>query len=467
MLIVLTMMGGLAQPQAPVVLRPLDVREDRGNTAAAAYLTGPAHEIRRFYNEDLEISFWRGPSPFVFSLAKNDVWDRRYFGDAKRAITLDDVRRVCLEGTIGRQSDLGLPDAPHALYLAYDFPCPKPVGQLRLRCPDLEGAEWSAGEGPEETLVATAQQGPARAALWARLQRTENLLVVQADCAGLTRPLTIELFRHQDTTPEGTSVDAMCHYGGETGYDYSRDADNGPLPHPEAGAEGRFFWVRQRFHAEKTFPRGFEYVMMAALDGPAYTTAAQSEIAGALEPFVVHPATPKGLQALAGYQHELRLAAQRVNESPSGSLGTAAVSGPEASFTLYLTVVTTRDAEDPLAAARRRLQAALAGGPEALAEASRNVSGEDLRGWRDSRVMHYNATACTYADQTPWHGDYHWNEGQFADTIVAGQADSLEQRLRLFEEMRPMLERNAREVYGCSGIAFSLVHYPIKSDRVV
>jgi hypothetical protein len=81
--------------------------------------------------------------------------------------------------------------------------------------------------------------------------------------------------------------------------------------------------------------------------------------------------------------------------------------------------------------------------------------------------MHYNATACTYADQTPWHGDYHWNEGQFTDTIVSGQADTLEQRLRLFEEMRPMLQRNARETYGCSGIAFSLVHYPIRSDRVV
>ena len=42
-------------------------------------------------------------------------------------------------------------------------------------------------------------------------------------------------------------------------YDYAQDRlDNGPLPPPEAGTDGRFFWIRQSFHAEKTFPGGFE-----------------------------------------------------------------------------------------------------------------------------------------------------------------------------------------------------------------
>jgi len=468
--------------EPPPVLRTLDVRPDRGNVAGSAFLTGPACEIKRLYNEDLEISFWRGPSPFVFSLAKNDVWDRRYFGDDKRAITIDDVRRVCLEfrghdpnpvrpdwvmPPQTRQSDLGLPNAPHALYLAYDFPCPKPVGQLRLRCPDIEGAEWTAGEAASDTLVATAQKGDAKAALWAWLHRAQNLLVVRGEYAGLSQPLAIELFRHQDTAPPNNSVDAIAHYNGDAGYDYSQDKDNGPLPHPESGADGRFFWVRQRFHAEKTFPQGFEYVMMAALDGPPYATDAQQRVTGAGEPFTVHPVTDEQARQLAGYQKELRIAAQRVNDSPSGSLATATVTAPGASFTLHLTVVTTRDAKDPLAAARSRLEAALRKGADALAEESRSVSDEDFRKWRNSRVMHYNATSCTYADQTPWHGDYHWNEGQFTDTIVLGQADTLEQRLLLFEEMLPMLQRNAREVYHCPGLAFSLVHYPIKSDRVV
>jgi hypothetical protein len=466
-LVALAVLAGAAAAEPPPMLRELDVRPDRGNVAACAYITGPATGIRRFYNEDLEISFWRGPSPFVFSVAKNDVWDRRYFGDDKRAITIDDVRRVCLEGKIGRQSDLGLPNAPQALYLAYDFPCPKPVGQVLVRCPDLEGAEWRAGEAANDALVARAEKGETRGWLWAWLHRTRNVFVVQGEYAGLSRPLTVELFRHQDTTPQGTSVDAMAHYKGDAGYDYSTDPNNGALPHPEAGADGRFFWVRQRFPAEKTFPQGFEYVMMAALDGPAYATQAQPSVTGAGEPFTVHPITDEQYGRLAGYQQELRIAAQRVNESPSGSLASATLKPPGASFRLYVAVVTTRDADDPLAAAKKALTSALKEGAEALATESGSATDEQVRKWRNSRVMHYNATSCTYADSTPWHGDYHWNEGQFTDTIVAGGADTLDQRLLLFEEMLPALQRNAREVYHCSGLAFSLVHYPIRADRVV
>jgi len=37
----------------------------------------------------------------------------------------------------------------------------------------------------------------------------------------------------------------------------------------------------------------------------------------------------------------------------------------------------------------------------------------------------------------------------------------------MFEEMLPALKRNAEEVYHTRGAAFSLVHYPIRSDRVV
>ena len=225
------LLGGLPTVAAdlPTTLRDLDTRPDRGNVAGSAYLTGPAYEIKRFYNEDLEISFWKGPSPFVFSLAKNDVWDRRYFGDAKQPITLEEVHRACFEGPLGRQSDLGLPNRPHALYLAYDFPCPKPVGQLRLRSRDLERAEWKAGEDSEGRLVVEATAGPAKGAFLAWLHRTRNLLVIEGEFAGLTQPITVELFRHRDTAPERTSVDALSHYGGKTGYDYSADPDNGQI----------------------------------------------------------------------------------------------------------------------------------------------------------------------------------------------------------------------------------------------
>lgn len=460
--------AGGSPGSAPEIIREANTRPDRGNTEGYAYVTGPKCHIHRFYNEDLEISFWHGPAQMTFSLAKNDVWDRRYFGDRKDPITLEDVRRVCFEGEVGRSSDLGLPDAPQALYRAYDFPCPKPVGQLIIDCPDLAGeAEWRAGAGPGDAMVAEAANGPARARLTAFLHRTENLLVVQGDYSGLTQPLGVQLYRHKDTTPQGTSVAAIANYGGESGYDHSQDPGNGPLPAPEAGSDGRCFWIRQAFPAEKTFPDGFEYVMMGALDGPSYETKVDNGVAGHGVEAVIHPIEDEVYRRMAGWLKEVRIATERVNDAESGSLATATMEADQVQFTLFVTVVTTRDAQNPFAAAKRRLERALRRGAESIALDSLGAAEDEVRKWRQSRVMHYNATSCTYADSTPWHGDYHFNEGYYLPAIVSGDIDALEQRLRLFEEMVPALRRNAREVYGCSGIAFPLVHYPIKPDRVV
>ena len=122
---------------APAIVQTLDCRPDRGNHERFGYVTGPMAYIDRVYNEDLEISFWNQPQALTFSLAKNDVWDRRYFGDTKKLITLEDVRRVCFGGEMGPARNLGLPDTPQVLYAAYDFPCPKPVGQIIIRCGEL------------------------------------------------------------------------------------------------------------------------------------------------------------------------------------------------------------------------------------------------------------------------------------------------------------------------------------------
>lgn len=460
--------GGLAA--APTIVRVLDSRPDRGNRERAAFLTGPTTPIERLYNEDLEISLWNGPQALTFSVAKNDVWDRRYFGDNKRVITLDDVRRVCFSGAkIGRSNTLGLANTAQALYPSYDFPCPKPVGQIIIRCPDLrEPAEYVAGKAADAAVVARASKGQARAATWSVLHRTGNLLIVRGECEGLTAPIQVQLYRHKDTSPQESSLVSIIHYGGDTGYDYRQDRPhNGPLPAPEAGAEGRVFWVRQRFHAEKTFPKGFECVMMALLDGPAYSVAADSHATGAGEQATLHPIDPQVYKRLPGWIRQKRMAIERVNHAESGALATATLGLSARSFDLLVAVVTTRDSDDPLAAAKKMLLDARAKGADAMMGESAAASDSDVRGWRNSRVMHYNATSCTYADSTPWHGDYHFNEGHFLSRIVEGKADTIEQRLLMFEDMVPALKRNAHEVFRAQGICFPLVHYPIKHDRVV
>jgi len=455
-------------PTEADVAQWLDVRPDRGDVEGCAYITGPASPIMGLYNDDLEISFWDGPSAMAFSLAKNDVWDRRYFGDRKQLVDIDAIRAMCFGGELRPSNGPPIPTSPQALYLAYDFPCPKPVGQVILRAPDLEGAaDWRAGSTRWGGLLAEAANGGARGQLSAFLCRTENLLVVQGSYAGLTQPLSIELYRHQDTTPQGTSIAAIAHYAGQSGYDYTQDPDNGPLPHPEAGADGRFFWIRQRFLAEATFPDGFEYVLMGVIDGAEPELSAGDAAVGAGVSATIHPVAEDVLARMPGYLKEVRIATERVNDAPSGSRASAGLTGPDATFTLYLTAVTTRDAADPLAAAREALTEAVRRGAETLEFESFSAGDVGIRDWRNSRVMHYNATSCSYMDSTPWHGDYHFNEGYFTNDIVAGGADGLEQRLRLFEEMLPALKRNATEAFHCGGIAFPLVHYPIRAPRVV
>ncbi len=472
--------SGVLEPH-PRIVRALDTRPDKGNERRYAYVTGPRAGIARLYNGDLEISFWNRPAEMTFSLAKNDVWDRRYFGWRKRVITIDDVRRRCFSvpppkdgrypgygGLVGRNSDLGIPNAPQALYLAYDFPCPKPVGQVILRWPGLETFDrYDAGWARDGSLIARARRGGVRAELRAVLRRTRNLLVVRAQGVAGAGPAQVQLFRHKDTTPQGTSVAALANRGGKTGYDYSQDPDNGPLDPPQAGADGRFFWIRQKFPPDPTFPRGFEYVMMAALAGAEYRTAARDRVRGAGAQAVIHPVSPDTYRRLPGWLKEARLAAERVNRAEFGALAAASLAPGTKRFDLFVAVVTTRDAADPFAAARAQLAAALREGLETIILRNAAESDAAERAWRLSRVPHYNATSCTFADSTPWHGDYHFNEGYFLPTIVAGRPWSLEPRLRMFESMRPALERHAREVHRCRGLCFTLVHYPIKPLRVV
>jgi len=481
--IALTLPCARAATAPPPIVRGLNTSPDRGNREGASYVTGPSACIARLHNEDLEISYWRGPRAFTFSLAKNDVWDRRYFAAGKRIISIDDVRRRCFSvappkpprtypgygGLVGLNTDLGLPNSPQALYRAYDFPCPKPVGQLVVRCADLKTDDRHvAGWADGDVLVAQGGEGKRARALWGVLHKTRNLLALRFEGTGVEQAVQVELYRHKDTTPQNTTVPALVHRGGKTGYDYTQDAPgNGPLPDPEAGTDGDFFWVRQRFHAEQTFPNGFEYVMMGLIGGTRYETRSDSHAVGAGEKATLHPIEPEAYGRMAGWLRQKRLAIERLNDAEYGALATATVARSASTFDLVVAVVTSRDADDPFAEAKRLLLDARQAGADAVMAESRSVTDEQAQAWRNTRVMHYNATSCTYADVTPWHGDYHFNEGHFLPAIVQGSYDHLEQRLRMFEEMLPALRRNAREVYKCGGIAFPLVHYPIKNDRVV
>ncbi|MDB5049299.1 MAG: carbohydrate binding family 6, partial [Fibrobacteres bacterium] len=90
-----------------------------------------------------------------------------------------------------------------------------------------------------------------------------------------------------------------------------------------SGSDGQFFWINRSFKADKTFPNGFQYYFVGKVSG-----------------------------ATANVQI---------------SNGQAVISpGPSLSFTVYATVVTTAEAADPLAEAKRLLTSAATQGFDTL-----------------------------------------------------------------------------------------------------
>ena len=93
-----------------------------------------------------------------------------------------------------------------------------------LRCPELQSHDhYSAGTGAQGMIVAEAEKGKARGAIWGLLHRTRNLMVIGGRYANVSKPIQIQLYRHKDTSPQESSVVVIVHHQGKTDYDYSKD----------------------------------------------------------------------------------------------------------------------------------------------------------------------------------------------------------------------------------------------------
>ncbi len=152
--------------------------------------------------------------------------------------------------------------------MRYAFPCLKPVGQVILGIDALAGAQapsltHNCGNG---LVRLRAANGDAKVSLDYVLGMTSDIYAIRGDLSGVNWPVSLRLYRHRDTThlmymtPDGTSYTTP-----------EAEADksfNGPMDPPTSGNEGRFFWIRQQMPPEKTFPQGFEYVLMGVVTTP-------------------------------------------------------------------------------------------------------------------------------------------------------------------------------------------------------
>ena len=471
-------------------LNPTDPLPDRN-----CYPLGKAMTIN---NLKMRTTVWGPPERVTISLTKNNVWDRRVNVRGFEAPTLQEIidgaYAPANKGFEGVAHDCQRPWGygyllkeggfydPYRQPHEYHMPCLKPVGQIIMGMDPLAGAEaptitQSCANGIvklEET------KGNATANLQYVLGMTSNLYAVRGEFSGINTPIWLRLYRHRDT--------AHMNYMNAEGTEYTKKgtekdkAFNYPMDPPTSGTDGKYFWIRQQFPPEKTFPQGFEYVLMGVV----------------LTPGKVEIETVEGKRALGTPPPDKRIAQAR------GAAATAMFT-PQGNGKLeaLIVVVTTMDGQDVLALAKKRLQEAQAGGFDGVVK-------ENTQWWtayydkrENGRVFRgLTGTKCTediknlYRDYTDGHGggthtdmrQYEcsamyvhperdsqlwssapcYNEVFTSNRFVRNWADNQQMWKQLVWHWMPGGKDNAKNLFGMPGMAILHGYQPpIKPDKIV
>jgi len=458
----------------------------------------PKGQAMTINNLKMRTTLWGRPDRVTISLMKNNVWDRRMNPRGLTAPTLQEIVDGALAPankdfvSMARDSQ-----RPHGLgYLVkeggmrdpyrdpveYRFPCQKPVGQV------IVGMDaFAAAAAPEATQscangIVTLEQtnGAARASLQYVLGMTNDLYAIRGECSGITTPVWLRLYRHRDTT--------HLDYMNADGKTYTRKgtetdkAFNYPMDPPTSGKDGRFFWIRQQMPPEKTFPKGFEYVLMGVV----------------ISPGDVEIETVEGKTGLGTPPPDKRIA-----EAPGAATTVTFTPQDGGAFEALVTVVTTLDGTDVLAVAKRRLSAAAPAGFDGVARSNTHWWDAFYNRRENGRIFHGLAgTVCTddireiyhsYADhhgggtQTDmrkfecsaeyvhperdsqyWHSSPCYNEVFTTHQFVRNRADHQIMWKQLVSHWVEGGKDNARNMFGMPGMAILHGYQPpVKPDKIV
>ena len=357
----------------------------------------------RMFSPEMKGSLWGQPDCLTMSLLKTDVYDRRYF--RRKPVTLEEV----MEGAFS-PANKDFDDMPHrgltrpvygtllkeggrldaqAWSELYPFPCQKTVGQLILRAEDFQGAAQpqAVHAMSDGTAKLTVQKGGAKMQVEYLLGMQRNIIAAKVNFSGLEKALSLRVYRHQDQghrrymDENGNYIPkeerkVVYHPTDRTKpvgyYDYEADAGfNGPFEPPQSGTDGRFFWIEQKFPADRTFPDGFRYVLMGLVSDQSAKVSSQPLAKNLGTP----PRIPRDAQGkliftgTLGHDNEIikmETAFSLVRNAP-GVAGTAELhAAGEGEAVVYATCVTVLEADDYLEEAKRGLLAAEAAGFEAL-----------------------------------------------------------------------------------------------------
>ncbi|MDB5409709.1 MAG: hypothetical protein JWL84_4621 [Rhodospirillales bacterium] len=482
------------------VLDPVNPQPDNGGNPFG----GPSMTLN---NLKMRSTIWGPPDRITISVTKNNVWDRRLHEFT--VPTLQEITDgafapinkdyVGVKGNSLRPLDLGWlrkeggPYDPYRKPMRYAFPCLKPVGQIIIGIDALAGTKpptltQNCGSG---LVTLRAGKEDAKATLQYVLGMSSDVYAIRGDLAGIDSPVSLRLYRHRDTT--------HLMYMTADGKSYTNpaaEADkafNAPIDPPTSGKDGRYFWIRQKMPPEKTFPQGFEYVLMGVVSAPGDVKLESVE-------GKTHLGTPPKNQALNGeWKNVMRPA---IADAP-GAASTATFTPANGKLEAFVTVVTTMDGADLMALAKNRLADAERAGFE-------GVLRENTRWWNDfydrrenGRVFNgsaspqvsddiralYRSWTCghgggtktdmrrfecsaSYAlperDFQEWDSAPCYNEIFHTSRFVRNWGDSVDMYKQLLWHWLPGGRQNARDMFGMPGMLISHGYLPpVKPDKYV
>ena len=241
---------------------------------------------------------------------------------------------------------------PYRYPMRYAFPCLKPVGQVILGIDPLEGAAAPSVTQSCANGVTSLQvtKGDAKADLQYVLEMAKDVYAIRGNLSGIHTPVWLRLYRHRDTS----HLDYMTADGKYTKPAAEKDKGfNGPIDPPTSGKDGRYFWIRQKMPAEKTFPQGFEYVLMGAIKGPG-----EVKIEAVENQF--HLGTPPPNPPMPW--DWFGAPRPSIADAPGAAATATFKAGSDGKIEAFVTIVTTMDGPDLLAEAKKRLAEAEAAG---------------------------------------------------------------------------------------------------------
>ncbi len=303
----------------------------------------------------------------------------------------------------------------------------------------------------------------------------------------------IRLYRHRDTSHlDYMSADGKTYTRPEAEAD---KAFNGPIDPPTSGKEGRYFWIRQKMPAEKTFPQGFEYVLMGVVAG-----------AGDVKLETVEGETGLGTPPANSPMPWDWFGRPRPSVAAAPGAAATATFKPGANGKLeaFVTVVTTIDGPDLIGLAKRRLMEAEGGGFDGLVrenarwwnafydrrengrvfhgltgtQSSDNIRGIYQQSWTDSHGggtktdMRQLECSASYAlperDIQDFDGAPCYNEVFPTSQFVHNWGDNQDMWKQIVEYWLPGAKQNARDRFNMPGMLLTHGYLPpIKPDKYV